>query len=590
MKINQINEIRKIIIIDDNPDIFDAFRNILCKEEDFYGLNNIEAALFGEMKNECDGYPDYKLFYASQGKDGAELIKKAYEEGEPFQLAFVDMRMPPGWDGLETTKRIWEFDPGIQVVICTAYSDYSWEQIVRQVGCRDSLLILKKPFDHAEVSQIAIAMVKKWILTRQATIKMNELQKLVDLKTQELKQAKERAELANKSKSEFLANMSHEIRTPMTGIIGMSEMLMKTQLNEEQRNYSEAIFESGEALLKIINDILDISRIEAGEMPLEAAPFDIKKIIEDVVRILTPQAVKKGLIFNTFCDHPLRQQVVGDPGRVRQIILNLAGNAIKFTNQGSVSIKMHEESSGRDHGLFCIEVEDTGIGIESNMINLIFNKFVQADISTTRQYGGSGLGLAISKMLVEMMRGTLTADSNPGKGTVFRVQLPLLIAAVDSMTGAAASPIKEMSETCLIYKIDPSYILLAEDNKINQQLIASILLKESHRVDIVNNGREAVDKVKINNYDLVLMDVQMPVMDGLEAARTIRELGYCSLPIIALTASAFATDKEKCLASGMNDFISKPLKQTEFLNIIGKWLSTNNCEIVCRGKMECIEN
>ncbi|MCU0286248.1 MAG: response regulator [Acidobacteria bacterium] len=270
--------------------------------------------------------------------------------------------------------------------------------------------------------------------------------------------------------------------------------------------------------------------------------------------------------------------------------MNLAGNAIKFTNQGSVSIKMHEESSGRDHGLFCIEVEDTGIGIESNMINLIFNKFVQADISTTRQYGGSGLGLAISKMLVEMMRGTLTADSNPGKGTVFRVQLPLLIAAVDSMTGAAASPIKEMSETCLIYKIDPSYILLAEDNKINQQLIASILLKESHRVDIVNNGREAVDKVKINNYDLVLMDVQMPVMDGLEAARTIRELGYCSLPIIALTASAFATDKEKCLASGMNDFISKPLKQTEFLNIIGKWLSTNNCEIVCRGKMECIEN
>ncbi|MCU0286247.1 MAG: response regulator [Acidobacteria bacterium] len=234
MKINQINEIRKIIIIDDNPDIFDAFRNILCKEEDFYGLNNIEAALFGEMKNECDGYPDYKLFYASQGKDGAELIKKAYEEGEPFQLAFVDMRMPPGWDGLETTKRIWEFDPGIQVVICTAYSDYSWEQIVRQVGCRDSLLILKKPFDHAEVSQIAIAMVKKWILTRQATIKMNELQKLVDLKTQELKQAKERAELANKSKSEFLANMSHEIRTPMTGIIGMSEMLMKIRY---QKNY-----------------------------------------------------------------------------------------------------------------------------------------------------------------------------------------------------------------------------------------------------------------------------------------------------------------------------------------------------------------
>lgn len=585
MKINQIDEISKIIIIDDNPDIFGDFCNILCKEEDSYGLDDIEATLFGEMvpKGEQKLHPEYKLAYASQGKDGAEMIKKACREGEPFQLAFIDMRMPPGWDGLETTKYIWDIDPSVQIVICTAYSDYSWEQIVHQVGYKDSLLILKKPFDHAEVSQIAIAMVKKWSLTKQAAVKMSELQKMVDLKTEELKQAKEHAEIASKSKSDFLANMSHEIRTPMTGIIGMSEMLLKTPLSDEQRSYGEAIFESGEALLNIINDILDISRIEAGEMNLEAAPFNLKKTIEDIVRILTPQAVKKRLIFSMHFDPAYPHHVIGDPGRVRQIILNLAGNALKFTNQGSVKIKMQEKAITSDSGRFCIEVEDTGIGIEAKMINQIFNKFVQADVSITRQYGGTGLGLAISKMLVEMMQGTLTVDSIPGKRTVFRVQLTLPITTMDTRTTTT----KDVTE--IKNKIYPAYILLAEDNKINQQLIKSILTKENHLVDIVNNGKDAVDKVKLNNYDLILMDVQMPIMDGIEASRIIRELGYCDLPIIALTASAFATDKEKCLASGMNDFISKPLKQAEFLNTLAKWLLAEECNVVCGGKRNCLE-
>ena len=572
MNLNQINETRKIIVIDDNPDIFDDFCNILCKEEDWYRLDDIEATLFGEAvhRGKSRVHPEYELAYAAQGKDGAEMIKKACREGSPFQLAFVDMRMPPGWDGLETTKYIWEIDPDVQVVICTAYSDYSWEQIVRQVGYQDSLLILKKPFDHAEVSQITIALLSKWILSKQASIKMNELQKMVDLHTEALKQAKERAEVANKTKSEFLANMSHEIRTPLTGIIGMSEMLLKTTLNKEQHGYGEAIYECGESLLAIINDILDISRIEAGEMFLEAVPFDLKKIIEDIVLILTPQASKKGLTFIMDFDPAEPRHVVGDPGRVRQIILNLAGNALKFTIEGGVKIKVREEAVTGDVVQFCIDVEDTGIGIEPKLFNLIFNKFFQADVSFKRQHGGAGLGLAISRMLAEMMRGLLTVDSIPGR-TVFRLQLPFPIAAAATDTGTTT--VKEISEIAEVHgKVHPAYILLAEDNKINRQLIAAILTKEGHQVDIVGNGIDAVEIVKKNNYHLVLMDVQMPVMDGTEAARIIRQLGYCNLPIIALTASAFPTDREKCLTCGMNDFIAKPLKQAELLNMIAKWL------------------
>ena len=264
------------------------------------------------------------------------------------------------------------------------------------------------------------------------------------------------------------------------------------------------------------------------------------------------------------------RHVVGDPGRVRQIILNLAGNALKFTIEGGVKIRLREETISGDVAQFCIEVEDTGIGIEPKMFNLIFNKFFQADVSFKRQHGGTGLGLAISRMLAEMMRGSLTVASIPGR-TVFRLQLPLPIAAADTDTGTTT--VKEITEkTGSRGKVYPAYILLAEDNKINQLLIAAILTKEGHRVDIVDNGSDAVNIVKINNYDLVLMDVQMPVMDGIEAARIIRELGYCNLPIISLTAGAFPTDKEKCLACGMNDFIAKPLKQAELLNIIEKWL------------------
>jgi len=584
MNKNMDDKHSRIIVIDDNPDIFKIISKILTREKNHHKLDEMETVLLDPNHDpspagslSSSSMFNFEVDYASQGQEGVERIRQACEQGNPFSLAFVDMRMPPGWNGIETIEHIREIDPDIQTVICTAYSDYSWEEIVKHLGITDSLLILKKPFAFAEVSQIAIAMTTKWLLAKQAAMKMRDLEEMVKQKTGELMIAKEQAEKANQGKSDFLASMSHEIRTPMTGVIGMSEILLGTNLDEDQRNYVEAINTSSEVLLTIINGILDFSKIEAGELSLESAPFDVKKAVEDVVRVLNLQAEKKRLKLSANFLPKNLPQVCGDFVKVRQIIFNLGGNALKFTQEGSVTIKVEMKSIADNTGQFLIDVEDTGIGMKPEALERIFDKYTQAGPDTTRKYGGTGLGLAISKRLVEMMGGSITVKSTLGKGTLFQVQLPLPL-AVDMESAAESRHLSQgrLEEKISIdtgaYDIAPAHILLAEDNKINQKLVKAMLAKACHKVDIVENGRDAVEKVKQIPYDLVLMDVQMPEMDGIKAAQLIRQEGFSRLPIIALTANAFENDKEKCLKSGMSQFMTKPLKQAELLGTIAKWL------------------
>lgn len=536
--------------------------NILIIDDDEADRVIYKKILSGDMLDrECTFHE------VSTGRQGIQ----AYLDIRP-DCALLDY-MLPDITGLDVLNELHETSDILPIVILTGQGNETIAVDMIKRGAQEYLP--KHALNTQTLWRAIINAISRADLLRKVAAQNEELRISKEIAEQESK----RAIAADKAKTEFLATMSHEIRTPMNGIIGMAELLTFSPLDEKQEEYVGSIRSSGELLLTIINDTLDFAKIEARQLEFEKKPVILRNLLEDIIRLLQKRADENRISIHVSWPDGFSMPVIEtDPVRLRQILINIIGNALKFTKNGSVHICITDLGRTEEAIELKFEIEDTGIGIAPEKIDAIFNRFTQADSSTTRKYGGTGLGLAICKLLVEMMGGTIGVESKPGEGSLFWFQLKFSVLGKAKNTNE-----KFMSDTlsplpdempCL-----NGHILIVEDDRVGQRMAKSILQELGCTFDVAADGQEALDILAEKHafYDLVLMDWQMPVMDGHEAIFHIRQNPWGEhLKIIALTANAVQGDREKCLAAGADDYMSKPVRLAAVITMLQKHIIPKN--------------
>lgn len=514
----------------------------------------------------------YTIFTAISGKEGLEVLST-----NDIQLVISDQKMPE-MTGVEFLERVAESFPSTVRIILTAYSDT--EDIMRAINKCGIFRYLVKPWNKDEMLLTIDKALETYYLrteNRQLVEALKSANEDLESKVKErtaelmstnedLKKAKEQAEAATKTKEQFLSTMSHEIRTPLNAIIGMTHLIKNDKLEGEMAENVEILEFSAQNLLSLINSVLDISKMEAGKMAFEQAEFDLPFLIQNTVEIFKARAEEKNILLRSNIDKNIPKSLIGDSTRLSQILNNLIGNAVKFTDEGTITITVRLLHHKTEKVELLFAVSDTGIGISPEKINSIFDDFSQAEEDTSRKYGGTGLGLAITKQLVELQGGTINVMSTMMVGSTFSFQLGFKIGKIQAITA-------NLPDATNIKNLKGVNILIVEDNKVNQILVKKFLNNWGATHQIAENGQIAVDLFKKNSFDVVLMDLQMPVMDGYESARQMRLLEENTdkfTPIIALTASTLLNERERIVQVGMNDFLSKPFNPNELYQKIAQ--------------------
>ncbi len=569
---------RRVLLVDDEPEVLETLRTVL---EPFDSGDFVGEDMPRLMEDKGGVAHRFDVDTASQGQQAVDAVLEAQLSGSPYALAVIDVRMPPGITGIEAARQIRQLSPDIEIVILTAYSDFSLEQIREVLG--EDFSFMTKPFRPDDVYQRVLEGCSKWSARHRINASHMALLGLAEEMQEEIErrqQVEKELEQASQAKDEFLSSMSHELRTPLTTILGYNEIILNNPvLPAPIREMLESSTLAGKTLLQLVNDILDMSKIRSGKFELSMAPFDLFKLLDDMVRLMQVYADDRGVGVRmkvAAAAKPfLESQWIGDDMRISQILFNLLSNAIKFSSgKGEVLLRLGLAASTdkrEEAEYFKLQVKDQGIGMGEETLRRLFTPYEQADHSTSRQYGGTGLGLFIAQRLARMMGGEITVESEQGVGSIFSLELPLkrselAVERLSDQSGQRSGQDKQR------YR---GRLLLAEDTLQLQKLEVMLLEGYGLKVDVANNGLEAVEKGRSGEYQLILMDMQMPEIGGVEATQTLRQQG-CTTPIVALSANVMKQDQEQFNLAGGNDFLVKPIQSRHLQRVLNRYFEKDS--------------